>query len=148
MADIRSGVLVGERAWDQSGSGDTENFDLPYWQNEVLPDGLTRACSDVSMPGGNGLWTYYLGDWYAYAGTSFSSPLFAGLVAVVNEARADRGLPAAGFLNPILYLEPDVRESFNDVTEGSTPYHAAEVGWDYPTGWGSPNAEQLAEVLP
>ncbi len=26
--------------------------------------------------------------------------------------------------------------------------HSAGLGWDYPTGWGAPDAKALAEVLP
>jgi subtilase family serine protease len=37
-------------------------------------------------------------------GTSLSSPLFAGVLALVNQARFDRHKHAVGFVNPALYL--------------------------------------------
>jgi subtilase family serine protease len=37
-------------------------------------------------------------------GTSLSSPLFAGVLALVNEARAGVGRSAVGFVNPALYV--------------------------------------------
>ncbi len=37
-------------------------------------------------------------------GTSLSSPLFAGVLALVNQARFDRHKQAVGFVNPALYL--------------------------------------------
>ncbi len=147
-ADIQNGELIEEWAWESSGSGDSENFTIPYWQVGVVPRGTTRAVSDVALPAGNVYWVYYLGNWQAYAGTSFASPAFAGLFALVDQAREERDLPPAGFLNPLLYTEPAVYGSFNDVTQGSTSYHRAGPGWDYPTGWGSPNVDVLAEVLP
>ena len=36
-------------------------------------------------------------------GTSLSSPLLAGIVALVDQARAQAGKGAIGFLNPVLY---------------------------------------------
>jgi subtilase family serine protease len=39
-------------------------------------------------------------------GTSLSSPTFAGVLALVNEARFSQGLPAIGFANPTLYSLP------------------------------------------
>ena len=49
-------------------------------------------------------------------GTSASSPTFAGLVSLLNEARLDAGKPAMGFLNPFLYKHAD---DFFDVVKGS-----------------------------
>ena len=40
-------------------------------------------------------------------GTSASAPVAAGMVALVNAARATRGLPSLGFLNPALYALAD-----------------------------------------
>jgi subtilase family serine protease len=40
---------------------------------------------------------------YAIGGTSLSSPLMAGMMAVVNQARAGNGKPFVGFANPWLY---------------------------------------------
>jgi len=37
-------------------------------------------------------------------GTSLSSPLFAGVLALVNQARFDKHKHAVGFVNPALYL--------------------------------------------
>jgi tripeptidyl-peptidase-1 len=36
-------------------------------------------------------------------GTSASAPIFAGVITLLNDARAAAGLPPLGFLNPILY---------------------------------------------
>jgi len=39
----------------------------------------------------------------AIGGTSLASPLFAGVVAVMNQKRAAEGQPLVGFANPLLY---------------------------------------------
>jgi subtilase family serine protease len=59
-------------------------------------------------------------------GTSLASPLFAGVLALVNEARANVGSSAVGFVNPALYsLERSdssgVYAAINDVNKPTTP---------------------------
>jgi subtilase family serine protease len=39
----------------------------------------------------------------AYGGTSLATPLFAGVMALVNDRRFTKGLSAVGFVNPALY---------------------------------------------
>jgi kumamolisin len=146
--EMRNGAIVAETAWDETGTGDSETFSIPWWQMSVVPRGTMRAVNDVAMPGGSYYWVYYLSDWQIYAGTSFAAPTFAGLMAVVDSARADAGLPMAGYLNPILYTDTGVQAAFHDVTSGGTRPYTADAGWDYPTGWGSPDAQALAAALP
>lgn len=136
-----------ERAWILSGSGDALSFPAPAWQ-AGLPIGDKRAVSDVALAAGTRHWVYVFGEWQAFAGTSFSAPVFAGLIAVVNSKRAAAGKPAVGFLNSILYTDPAVQATFLDITTGNTTDHYAGPGWDYPTGWGAPNAAGLADALP
>lgn len=49
-------------------------------------------------------------------GTSASTPAFAGMLALINEAREQAGKPAMGFLNAFLYKNADC---FTDVTLGT-----------------------------
>ena len=37
-------------------------------------------------------------------GTSAASPTFASIISLLNDARISKGLPALGFLNPMIYL--------------------------------------------
>ena len=53
------------------------------------------------------------------SGTSASAPTFAGLVALLNDARIAAGKPPLGFLNPLIYLLGG--EAFNDITAGNAP---------------------------
>ncbi|WP_437894750.1 S53 family peptidase [Sorangium sp. So ce124] len=146
------GEVEDELAWSGSGSGPTLSFPIPSWQVGVVEgSGGKRAVADVAMHAGSSptpYWVYYLGEWRRYGGTSFASPCFAGLIAVVNSYRAEQGLPRAGFLNSILYTTPAVQATFRDVVRGETEFFAAGPGWDYPTGWGAPSAIGLATTLP
>jgi kumamolisin len=145
--DATTGMRREERAWVLSGSGDSLSFDAPSWQASLTPNGK-RAISDVSLAAGSRYWVYVFGEWQAFAGTSFSAPAFAGMIAVINSARLAGGKPVAGFLNQILYTVPAVQASFFDVVSGGTSEHQAAPGWDYPSGWGAPNAAALAGALP
>lgn len=69
-------------------------------------------------------------------GTSASTPLFASVVALINDARIKANKSSIGFINPALYANPQL---FNDITNGSNPgcnyagFNATE-GWDAVTG--------------
>ena len=143
------GNVLGETAWQGSGSGDAKTFDRPSWQQAIVP-GNKRAMVDVALNASpsSAYWVRRFGSWQAYGGTSFAAPVFAGMVAVINSYRVGNGLPVVGYLNPTLYTDMAVRASFRDVTLGGTDLYTAQVGWDYPTGWGAPRAMKLAEALP
>jgi len=142
------GLVSSEEAWQLSGCGDALSFDAPDWQAGLAPGAGRRAVSDVALNAGSSYWTYLSGSWKADTGTSFTSPAFAALIAVVDSAREQAGKPAVGFLNSLLYRDAQVQQAFRDVVSGGTPEHAAGPGWDYPTGWGAPDAAALAEALP
>ena len=142
-----SGALVSERAWILSGSGDSIIFAAPPWQIGIPGTGTMRAIVDVALNAGTAHWSYIFGEWGAFGGTSFSTPVFAGIVACINGKRRSEGRPPVGFLNSTLYTDPDVQASFRDITSGGTAMHMAVDGWDYPTGWGAPDASKLADAL-
>jgi kumamolisin len=73
-------------------------------------------------------------------GTSAVSPLWAGLVALINQ-RLGR---AVGFVNPLLYQNAS---ALRDIVDGNNGAYAAGPRWDACTGWGSPNGAALANVL-
>ena len=52
-------------------------------------------------------------------GTSASTPAFAGMISLINEALLQKGGKQLGFLNPFLYHNED--EGFTDVTIGVCP---------------------------
>ncbi|KAI0455250.1 tripeptidyl-peptidase [Xylaria acuta] len=118
----------------------------PYFNasNRGFPDVATQGSSfAVIDKGRNAL----------LSGTSASSPVFAGVVALLNAARKSQGLAPLGFLNPFLYSNAD---AFTDITtgfgSGCTSNSAfgrngarwnATAGWDPVTGLGTPIFDKL-----
>lgn len=148
-----------------SGGGFSNVFGLPSYQSHAVTNYLTnhrpryssdifnssghsRAYPDVSALGLN-LATVFLGETFGVGGTSASTPIFASIVTLLNEARIMAGKGPIGFLNPTMYANPD---AFNDITVGGNPGCGTEgfqcaPGWDPVTGLGTPNFEKLKEVF-
>jgi hypothetical protein len=54
------------------------------------------------------------------------------------------------FAAPLLYAiaeKASARPPFHDVTVGGNRYYDAGAGWDFATGWGSPNVYNLATAI-
>ncbi|KAJ7111426.1 family S53 protease [Mycena epipterygia] len=84
-------------------------------------------------------------------GTSFSAPIFAAIIALLNDALASSGKPPLGFLNPLLYSAAG-RAALNDIKTGNnlgcnTSGFPATTGWDPVTGLGTPNYSRLMALL-
>lgn len=75
-------------------------------------------------------------------GTSAAAPLWAALIARINEGLGVR----AGYLNELLYQD-GFRKATRDITEGVNGRFAAGEGWDPCTGWGSPIGTALLRAL-
>jgi subtilase family serine protease len=75
-------------------------------------------------------------------GTSATAPMWAGLIARLNQLL---GTPL-GFLNPVLYKNLASRV-LRDVSEGDNGAYRAGVGWDACTGLGSPNGTRILAAL-
>ena len=79
-------------------------------------------------------------------GTSAVAPLWAALVALMNEKLGKN----VGFLNPTLYGLGEA--DFHDITSGNNDdsglgYYSAKAGWDPCTGLGSPNGAALLNAI-
>ena len=86
------------------------------------------------------------GQQQVVGGTSAVAPLWAALVALINQKLGKR----LGFVNPTLYGLNET--GFNDITTGSNDdsnlgYYSAGPGWDPCTGLGSPSASALISAL-
>jgi subtilase family serine protease len=102
------------------GGGPSHIFPAPWYQSGVNTDNGMRTTPDISMvgdpntgflvgqtqffpdgscPGGG---TVCYGE-FRLGGTSLSSPLLAGVMALVDQARANGNLPPLGFANPAIY---------------------------------------------
>ncbi len=92
------------------------------------------------------------GQTIVVGGTSAVAPLWAGLIALINQQLGRR----VGFINPKIYALPADSPAFHDITEGNnrcTSGNYSQVGydagpeWDPCTGLGSPNGVELAKIL-
>ncbi|HEY1793201.1 MAG TPA: S53 family peptidase [Opitutaceae bacterium] len=82
----------------------------------------------------------------AVGGTSVACPIWAGITAIVNQARLSNGKGPIGLLNPHLY--PLVGTNvFNDITSGNNEAYSAGPGYDLCTGLGTPNVANLVAAL-
>jgi kumamolisin len=74
-------------------------------------------------------------------GTSAAAPLWAGLIALLNQQLGH----SVGFLHPALYKIGS--SAFRDITKGNNGHYPAGAGWDASTGLGSPNGTALVKAL-
>jgi tripeptidyl-peptidase-1 len=137
-----------------SGAGFSNYFPAPDYQTKTVNkyvkslkgqfDGLYnktgRAYPDVAAQGNHDI-IVWAGKVQTVGGTSASSPTFAAVIALVNDALIAKGKKPLGFLNPWLYSK--AYKTFTDVTIGSsfgcnTTGFPAQKGWDAVTGWGTP----------
>ena len=75
-----------------------------------------QAYPDVAAQGDN-YKVFLRGNVTSIGGTSASSPTFTAIVALLNDARLNAGLPPLGFLNPFLYSKGFA--GLNDITIGN-----------------------------
>ena len=85
------------------------------------------------------------GQIQVFGGTSVATPIWAGLMGLVNQARLAAGKSTLGMLNPRLY-RPAPEASFRDITVGNNGFPAL-VGYDLVTGWGAPRMSILLPDL-
>ncbi|KAI0044866.1 family S53 protease [Auriscalpium vulgare] len=84
-------------------------------------------------------------------GTSCSSPIFASVVALLNDGLLAANKTPLGFLNPLLYSEAGMA-TLTDIKLGNnsgcgTEGFSAVAGWDPVTGLGSPIYSKMASAL-
>jgi autotransporter-associated beta strand protein len=149
-----SGNYLSESGWSGSGGGLSLLEAQPPYQNGVVTQSSTqRTIPDVAFVGGTGVAVYDsynngpVTPWYAVAGTSLSTPCWAGLIAIADQGRA---LNVLGSLDgptqtlPALYQLP--ASDFHDITTGNNGFPAG-AGYDLVTGRGSPVANLLVDDL-
>jgi kumamolisin len=152
-----NGVITHETVWNDGpdsagGGGISRLFAVPTYQAgaNVPPSvnpghRLGRGVPDVSGiadPETGVIVIFPDGSTQPVGGTSATAPLWAGLVARLNQAL---GKPT-GFLNPLLYkLMPS--GVLRDIVEGDNGAYRAGAGWDACTGLGSPNGSRLLAAL-
>ena len=145
-----------------TGGGISRYFALPSYQSGIVTEnsvnptggpgrGVPDVCADAANESGyrvlcDGMW------WPdptsnpqrpPIGGTSASTPLWAGLIALMNQSLQTR----IGFINPLLYKIGSPSAAFFDVSKGNNGDYHAKAGWDACTGLGSPNGVALLAAL-
>jgi len=147
--DGSSGEFVSEVGWSGSSGGVSSLFAKPSWQQGVANSPTyARTVPDVSLDAdpNTGYSVYVGGIWYNMGGTSGSAPHWAGIMALVDQSRANNGLGALGLANPALYSSK-VRAAYKDITSGSNGLYSCYEGYDMVTGWGSVDVAKLVNIL-
>lgn len=142
------GTITSETVWNDgtqggaTGGGYSAVFARPDWQTNNVKQSA-RGVPDVAGDADpeTGYKVQVDGQQMVVGGTSAVAPLWAGLVALLNQKLQSR----VGFINPLLY---SMNESscFRDVTSGNNGTYMAGLGWDATTGLGSPLGIQIIQA--
>jgi kumamolisin len=144
-----NGTITSETVWNDgaqggaTGGGFSTQFAQPSYQSEISGQtmrGVPDVAGDADPDTGYNILVD--GQEGVIGGTSAVAPLWAGLVALLNQQLNTR----LGFLNPTLYTLP-APNGFNDITSGNNGAFSAGPGWDATTGLGSPIGTTLATLL-
>jgi kumamolisin len=153
-----AGAIIAETVWNEdplrsaTGGGVSDFFALPAYQNDagVPPSSnpgrrIGRGVPDVAADAdpATGYDVRVDGQNAVFGGTSAVAPLWAGLIALMNQ-KLQRPV---GFLTPLLYDNTVHSVAFRDITTGDIGAYRAKPGWDPCTGWGSPNGLRLLQAL-
>ncbi|WFD45276.1 tripeptidyl-peptidase I [Malassezia psittaci] len=150
-----------------SGSGFSNYFAQPTWQKSVV-DAYVRNSVRSDY------YAYFNASGRAYpdvaaqsamvavqlhnkikpmSGTSAAAPIFASVIALLNDVRVSANQPRLGFFNPLLYSSlSSVSDAFYDIQQGSssgcgTEGFPAAQGWDLASGFGTPNFTSLQQAV-
>ena len=152
-----TGQIITETAWNDGtgggagGGGVSVVFPVPqYQQNANIPQsanpgGTTgRGVPDIAGDADpdTGYKVRVDGETMTVGGTSAVAPLWAGLIALLNQSL---GQPV-GFLQPFLYSSAGMA-SLHEITSGSNGAYSAHAGWNACTGLGSPDGTDLLTAL-
>ncbi len=154
-------TISSETVWNETasqegatGGGVSAVFALPSYQSsanvpaEPNTKFVGRGVPDVAgnADPSTGYQVIIDGQSEIVGGTSAVAPLWAALIALINQQIGT----SLGFVNPQLY--PLGESDFHDITSGNNDdsglgYYSAGPGWDACTGLGSPNGSALLAAL-
>jgi hypothetical protein len=166
---------IPEKAWNDTaqggglaatGGGASILFSKPAWQTGAgVPNDGVRDVPDLAFAAANDhdpYLVYAKGDWWAVGGTSAPTPVFSGIMGLLNQYLVQNGVlsqPGLGNINPTLYhLAQTTSGVFHDITVGNNIVpcvsgspdcvngqlgYNAGVGYDETTGLGSADINSL-----
>jgi subtilase family serine protease len=157
---LNANTIKGQEVWNDlplgvglaSGGGQSSVFARPWYQEGLGLTGNGRLMPDVAMEGDT---TYAISTfcgtgcrrsgWQAGGGTSAAAQIFAGGLALADEAAAAQSEAPLGLVNPLLYRLGEAHSSaLVDITVGNNDVYGlgcceATSGYNEATGWGSVN---------
>jgi subtilase family serine protease len=139
-----SGCATGVPSANLTVSGTCKGYAKPSWQTGVpgIPSDGVRDVPDISLFASNGFWGHYYvycfsdvanggaacagspAGWSGAGGTSFSSPILAGIQALVNQKMGG----AQGNPNPVYYklaASSEASSVFHSITTGDIAVNCA-----------------------
>lgn len=152
------GAIKSETVWNDgadggaTGGGVSSHFSKPAYQKSIAvpkPWGTAnrtgRGVPDVAGVADpeTGYSIIVDGQEGVIGGTSSVAPLWAGLIALLNEELGKN----AGWLHRKLYGVLAENKALNDITTGNNGAFNAGPGWDPCTGLGSPNGKAILALL-
>ena len=147
---VQSETAWATSATEGSGGGVSIAFSRPSWQTGLgigvnTPSTNMRLVPDVAGPAdpADGAFVYVGGQQATIGGTSWATPIWSAICALINQKR---GTPL-GLLNPLIYpllgTASTPSTSFRDITQGSNGTYSAGAGYDLLTGIGVPVVSAL-----
>lgn len=165
VAQPQTDTVQSEVVWNDganggaTGGGISQFFALPTWQSgaHVPPSGnvghhVGRGLPDIAANADpvTGYQVRVDGSDLVIGGTSAVAPLWAGLIALVNQSLAK----SVGYLNPSIYQQLASRSGlFRDITAGNNDNthlglgYSAAAGCDPCSGWGAVDGSGLVAAL-
>lgn len=159
----RDGSYYREETWEDptgtagTGGGLSVYFKKPSWQKGPGVDNNfnttnARETPDVSAVAdpATSAQIDVQGHFIQEGGTSQAAPIWAGMMALIDQYLGSKKLHEAGFLNPALYALAGSTQRyppFHDITVGTNLVYPATAGYDLATGLGTPDAWNLARDL-
>ena len=161
-------TISAEEVWNEGdrggagGGGVSNKFLRPDYQAALnIPNSPTgnkgRGVPDVSGDADpqTGYQIFLAGNPGVIGGTSAVAPLWAGLIARINQRLVSIGSKPVGFLNPFIYgssvanagVFHDIVTGTNDVTGTLNGLYTSGPGWDAASGLGTPDGTKLLQAL-
>ena len=154
----KNGTIQSETVWNDgtsggaTGGGVSSHFSKPAYQANISvpkPTGTVnptgRGVPDIAGVADpeTGFTILVDGQEGVIGGTSAVAPLWAGLVALLNEQLGK----SLGWFHPQLYGTLTQHKALHDIVSGTNGDFKAAPGWDPCTGLGSPNGQAMLNVL-
>ena len=161
----QDGHVYSETVWNESrqniqigtGGGFSQRVSLPGFQQRATEEYLQnhpqfqqydqqkgRGVPDIAANAADatGYSIFFGGQWMKIGGTSLATPLWAALIARMNQNLGYN----LGYFTPFLY-ELIGSDAFHPIVQGNNNLYVGAPNWNASTGLGAPNGQRLQEAI-